>query len=101
MSTPLLTDAELTDALLELQGWTRSGDTITRTLQATSFLNGVELVRRVADIAETMNHHPDIDIRWRTLTFALSTHDSGGLTALDVALAREIDRLAALAGSAD
>ncbi|GAB2643055.1 4a-hydroxytetrahydrobiopterin dehydratase [Nocardia goodfellowii] len=101
MSTPLLSDAELTEALAGLTGWTRSGDTITRTVQAPAFLAGIELVRQVADIAETMNHHPDIDIRWRKLTFALSTHDAGGLTALDIALAREIDRLAAQSDSTD
>jgi 4a-hydroxytetrahydrobiopterin dehydratase len=52
-------------------------------------------VRQVAEVAEKANHHPDIDIRWRRVRFSLSTHDSGGLTALDVSLAREIDRLAA------
>ncbi|MEU8901046.1 4a-hydroxytetrahydrobiopterin dehydratase [Nocardia sp. NPDC048505] len=95
MSTPLLSDAELSDALAGLTGWTRSGDTITRTVEAATFPAGIELVRQVAEIAESMNHHPDIDIRWRKITFALSTHDAGGLTALDVTLAREIDRLAA------
>ncbi|MEV6278148.1 4a-hydroxytetrahydrobiopterin dehydratase [Nocardia sp. NPDC051832] len=101
MSNPLLSDAELTEALAGLTGWTRSGDTLTRTLQAPSFLDGIELVRQVAEVAETMNHHPDIDIRWRKLTFVLSTHDAGGLTGLDTALAQEIDRLAAKAGSTD
>jgi 4a-hydroxytetrahydrobiopterin dehydratase len=49
------------------------------------------VVNRVAEIAENDNHHPDIDIRWRTLTFRCSTHSSGGITALDVSLAEEID----------
>ncbi|WP_433759105.1 4a-hydroxytetrahydrobiopterin dehydratase [Nocardia sp. CA-135398] len=95
MSAPKLTEAELTEALTELSDWTRSGDAITRTIEAKTFPAGIELVRRVADVAENRNHHPDIDIRWRRVTFTLSTHDSGGLTALDVSLAREIDRLAA------
>ena len=45
----------------------------------------------MAEIAENDNHHPDIDIRWRTLTFRCSTHSSGGITALDVSLAEEIE----------
>ncbi|MGN2636071.1 4a-hydroxytetrahydrobiopterin dehydratase [Nocardia takedensis] len=94
MSTPLLTEAELADALATLPGWASSGDTLTRSVDADSFLAGIELVRAVAEVAEATDHHPDIDIRWRTITFALSTHSAGGLTELDLALAREIDRLA-------
>ncbi|WP_067688345.1 4a-hydroxytetrahydrobiopterin dehydratase [Nocardia jejuensis] len=88
-----LSEDDLAKALAELPGWTRAGDAITRTAEAQSFLAGIELVRRVAVAAEAANHHPDIDIRWRRVTFTLSTHDAGGLTALDVALAHEIDRL--------
>ncbi|MFX0575767.1 4a-hydroxytetrahydrobiopterin dehydratase [Nocardia nepalensis] len=95
MSAPKLTEAELTEALTQLSDWTHSGDTITRTIEAKTFPAGIELVRQVAEVAEAANHHPDIDIRWRRVSFTLSTHDSGGLTALDVSLAREIDRLAA------
>ncbi|MGV9612915.1 4a-hydroxytetrahydrobiopterin dehydratase [Nocardia xishanensis] len=94
MSTPLLSEAEIADALAGLPNWSRSGDNITRTVQAASFPAGIDLVRRVADAAEAANHHPDIDIRWRKVTFALSTHSAGGLTALDFGLAREIDLLA-------
>ena len=93
MSTPLLSDAELTEALAGLTGWTRSGDTITRTVQAPAFLTGIEFVRQVAEIAETMNHHPDIDIRWRKVTLALTTHDAGGLTQKDFDLAAQIDEI--------
>ncbi|MFG1791687.1 4a-hydroxytetrahydrobiopterin dehydratase [Nocardia sp. NPDC049149] len=95
MSAPLLTESELAEALTGLPDWTSDGDVLTRTVQATSFLTGIELVREVAAAAEAANHHPDIDIRWRKVTFALSTHDSGGLTALDVDLARQIDGFAA------
>jgi len=48
-------------------------------------------VNRVAEIAENNNHHPDIDIRWRTLTFRCTTHSAGGITANDVSLAEQID----------
>ncbi|UGT64258.1 4a-hydroxytetrahydrobiopterin dehydratase [Nocardia asteroides] len=98
MGTPLLTDSEITEALSELDGWSRDGAAITRAIEAESFLAGIDLVRRVAEAAERADHHPDIDIRWRTVTYTLSTHSAGGLTAQDVALAREIDRLARSGG---
>ncbi|MFJ1457853.1 4a-hydroxytetrahydrobiopterin dehydratase [Nocardia wallacei] len=94
MSTPLLSEDEIRTALKELPDWTHTGNSIARTVEAPSFLAGIELVRRVAGEAEAAGHHPDIDIRWRRVTFTLSTHSEGGLTRLDVALAREIDRLA-------
>jgi 4a-hydroxytetrahydrobiopterin dehydratase len=50
-------------------------------------------VREVAEIAEARNHHPDIDIRWRTVTFRCSTHSKGGITDLDIDLAKQIDRV--------
>ncbi|WP_067467689.1 4a-hydroxytetrahydrobiopterin dehydratase [Nocardia amamiensis] len=94
----LLSDIEIAEALTELPEWARSGDSLVRTVKAPTFPAGIELVREVAEVAETANHHPDIDIRWRKVTFTLSTHSAGGLTALDVALAHEIDRLVARAG---
>ncbi|MEU7633150.1 4a-hydroxytetrahydrobiopterin dehydratase [Nocardia sp. NPDC049220] len=91
----LLSDTEIADALTELTHWARSEDNIVRTVKAATFPAGIELVRQVAEVAEAADHHPDIDIRWRKVTFTLSTHSAGGLTAKDVALAHEIDRLAA------
>jgi 4a-hydroxytetrahydrobiopterin dehydratase len=93
MATELLSDAEVNDALNDLPDWQRSGDTITRTVEAPTFLEGIELVGRVAEAAEAADHHPDIDIRWRRITFALSTHSAGGLTGRDMMLAHQIDRL--------
>ncbi|MFF2088199.1 4a-hydroxytetrahydrobiopterin dehydratase [Nocardia sp. NPDC058176] len=93
MGTSLLSDPEITIALATLPEWSREGAAITRTVKAPSFLAGIELVRKVATAAEAADHHPDIDIRWRTLTFTLSTHSAGGLTALDTALAHTIDEI--------
>lgn len=94
MPNPLTSD-EITTALAARTGW--SGDTasIHRDVEAPTFLAGVDLVRQVAAAAEEMNHHPDIDIRWRTVSFTLSTHSEGGVTQLDVDLAARIDDLAA------
>ena len=94
MGTALLTEEELRTALADLPDWTRTGDSIARTVQASSFPAGIDLVGRVATAAEEANHHPDIYIRWRKVTFTLSTHSAGGLTALDFAMAKRIDQLA-------
>jgi 4a-hydroxytetrahydrobiopterin dehydratase len=95
-----LTDAELSTALADLGSWTRDGDTIRREVQAPAFLTGIDYVREVAEVAEQADHHPDIDIRWRRLTFVLTTHDSGGLTQADVDLAHAIDAVLAQHDSA-
>jgi 4a-hydroxytetrahydrobiopterin dehydratase len=94
----LLDDAAIATALDGLPGWERDGDTIVRTASLPDFPTAIRVVDQVAEAAERADHHPDIDIRWRTLTFRLSTHSAGGLTANDVALAGEISELIAAAG---
>jgi 4a-hydroxytetrahydrobiopterin dehydratase len=90
----LLSDDQIEGALSELSDWTREGDAIRRDVTASTFAEGIALVDRVAAVADERDHHPDIDIRWTTITFRLSTHSEGGVTGNDVDLAREIDRLA-------
>ncbi|WP_035794427.1 4a-hydroxytetrahydrobiopterin dehydratase [Kitasatospora mediocidica] len=90
-----LTEDEITAGLAGLPGWRREGAVITRTADAADFPAAIRTVVEVAEAAEAMDHHPDIDIRWRTLTFALSTHSEGGLTSLDLQLAARIDELLA------
>ena len=92
-----LTDQQLNEGLRSLPDWRREGDTLRRSIEAADFPAAIRLVVAVAEAAEAMDHHPDIDIRWRTLHFALSTHSAGGLTALDLDLAAQIDALAASA----
>ncbi|MCA1835376.1 MAG: 4a-hydroxytetrahydrobiopterin dehydratase [Actinobacteria bacterium] len=91
----LLEDEGVAAALDKLSGWQRDGDAIVRTAKLPSFPAAIEAVREVAEIAEARNHHPDIDIRWRTVTFRCSTHSKGGITDLDIELAEEIDRVLA------
>lgn len=79
--------------------WSVEGDTLRRDVTAPDFPTAIAIVSAVAAEAERMNHHPDIDIRWRTLHFALTTHDAGGLTELDYTLARRIDEIAAEKGA--
>ncbi|MCU4183935.1 4a-hydroxytetrahydrobiopterin dehydratase [Acidiferrimicrobium sp. IK] len=87
--------ADLAHAVAALDGWEGDLEGITRTIETDSFPAAIDLVRAVADIAEEMNHHPDIDIRWRTVTFTLRTHDAGGVTKLDIDQAKRIDALVA------
>ena len=61
---------------------------------APNFLVAIELVNSVAVVAERMDHHPDIDIRWNKVLFTLSTHSAGGVTSLDFELAIAIDSVA-------
>lgn len=91
---PLLSDEEIARAMAALPDWQHDGDTIARTIRCASFRAAIGLVNAVADAAEAADHHPDMQIDWRRVTFRLTTHASGGLTRRDVDLAAEIDRLA-------
>jgi 4a-hydroxytetrahydrobiopterin dehydratase len=91
---PLLSEPEIAAALAAVPNWRREGETLVRTIEAASFREAIALVGRVADAAEEANHHPDIAINWRRVTFALTTKASHGLTAKDLAMAATIDRLA-------
>ena len=94
MSEPLLTQGEV-DAALDEQhlNWSREGDVLVTTVKLHDFAAALAFVNAVGAAAEAANHHPDIDIRWNTVRLALTTHDSGGITLLDLALADVIDRL--------
>jgi 4a-hydroxytetrahydrobiopterin dehydratase len=87
----LLSDEEVGKALGRLQAWTREEGALVREVELESFPQAIQVVNRVAEIAENDNHHPDIDIRWRTVTFRCTTHSAGGVTQNDVSLAEEID----------
>ncbi len=87
----LMTDDQVTEALRGLPSWSAQENSLMRIVELKSFAQAIQVVNRVAEIAENDDHHPDIDIRWRTLTFRVSTHSKGGITALDITLATEID----------
>lgn len=95
----LLTDDEVTTQLEGLPGWRRQGDAVVATIEAPDFPAAIRLVVAAADEAEQMNHHPDIDIRWRTTSWLLTTHDAGGLTQLDIELAHRISEAARAEGA--
>jgi 4a-hydroxytetrahydrobiopterin dehydratase len=75
-------------------GWTQTGNALTRTIQRTDFVEALALVILVGKLAEAANHHPDVDVRYRTVHLSLSTHDAGNqVTAKDFALAQRINEL--------
>jgi 4a-hydroxytetrahydrobiopterin dehydratase len=85
-----LTDAEVDTRLRQLSGWERHGDEIRRTFSFSDFAGSLGFVNRIGALAEAMDHHPDIDIRYSKVTLTLTTHDAGGLTAKDFDLADKI-----------
>ena len=74
-------------------GWERDGDELVKVVVHRDFAGALAYVNEVGRLAESRNHHPDIDIRWRTVTLRLSTHSVGALTSLDLDLAGQIDGL--------
>jgi 4a-hydroxytetrahydrobiopterin dehydratase len=90
---PRLSPDELSDALQGLTLWSGDGDGLHRSVELPGFRDAVAAIVAIADVAEEMDHHPDIDLRWRTLHLTLATHSVGGVTDLDVQLARRIDAL--------
>ena len=80
-------------ALPAVPKWKKSGATISRTFEFKDFPAAMVFVNHAARLAEEAYHHPDIDVRWNKVTLTLTTHDAGGLTEKDFALARQFDRL--------
>lgn len=90
----VLTDAEIQQELASLNGWQRSGNAIQRVFRFPDFKAAMHFVNKIAEAAEQANHHPDIDIRYNTVTMALVSHDSGGVTKRDVRMAGAINKIA-------
>ena len=96
MSAPTaLSDIEIQRNLGAIPGWSRKGDALVKSFHFATFPDGVRFIAQVAEEAERLQHHPDIDIRYTRVQFQLSTHDAGGITAKDFELATAIEALAA------
>ncbi len=93
MARTLLNEDQIQRRLKELKDWTRAGKEIKKTVKLRDFVHAMGFVNSVALLAEKMDHHPDIDIRWNAVTLTLSTHSAGGLTDYDFNLAKQIDEL--------
>lgn len=89
----LLTEKQIAARMKKVKGWKRNGTQIYRTVVKRNFVEAMGFVQSVALLAEKADHHPDIDIRWNTITLVLSTHSEGGLTHKDFDLAEQINTL--------
>ncbi|MBS0195533.1 MAG: 4a-hydroxytetrahydrobiopterin dehydratase [Planctomycetes bacterium] len=90
-----MTDPQIEDALKGLSEWSLVGESIQRTYQFGDFIASMKFVNDVAQAAEASQHHPDILIRYSRVTLTLATHDAGGITEKDFALAKRADEFAA------
>ena len=90
-----LSNSAIDQALESLPGWRREERGIRKRFRRPTFPEAIVFVSQVAELAESHQHHPDIDIRWRNVILFLTTHEAGGVTDLDLTLAREIEALLA------
>ena len=88
-----LTSRQITAQLARLPLWSLRGNRISRTFVFDDFMQGIRILNRVAGLAEGVNHHPDVSIRYNKVGLSLTTHDEGGLTKKDFNLAKKINRL--------
>jgi 4a-hydroxytetrahydrobiopterin dehydratase len=94
----VLDEQQITDALTDRPQWEFRDGALVRQLHAPDFMSGIRVVDEVAVVAESLNHHPDIDIRYTDVTFRLVTHSAGGVTTQDVEMAGRIDQILAQHG---
>lgn len=89
-----LSDDAIDDALLEIQGWSRDGNAITRTWECKGFNGAVQLVNVIAFVVNKLNHHPDVRLHdYKYVTVTSTTHVAEGITGHDLELARRINRV--------
>ncbi len=93
MAEPVLAEAEVIAALSADDGpdWHLIAGKLVKTVACADFVSALAYVGEVGRLAEAANHHPDIDIRYNRVSLALTTHDSGGITRLDLDLAGQVD----------
>lgn len=87
-----LTPDEIATKIKTLPGWESKDNAISKRFQFKTFMDGIHFIGKVAEMAEAADHHPDILVNYKRITFTCSTHDAGGVTEKDFALATEIDR---------
>ncbi len=88
-----LNEGQISEALKALPGWEREGEAIVKTFKFEWFTPAMGFVTKVALLAERYDHHPDIDIRYKTVRLLLTSHDAGGLTDRDINLAKEFEAI--------
>jgi len=83
---------QITDKLKSLSGWEYKDNSISKLYRFQEFMDGIRFINRVAELAETADHHPDISVNYTRVRFSCSTHDQGGVTEKDLKLAEQIER---------
>lgn len=94
----LLSDSEVAARLRRLNGWKHEGEFVRKVFEFKEFVDGIRFVNKVAAVAEKEEHHPDIHVRWTTVTLSAQTHSEGGVTEWDIELAKAIERMLARTG---
>ncbi len=89
--TEKLNNASIQSWLKNRKGWKRKSNALTKEFHFSSFRDSVVFVNRVATLADTADHHPDIDVRYDRVTLTLWTHSAGGITEKDLTLAEQVD----------
>jgi 4a-hydroxytetrahydrobiopterin dehydratase len=92
--TPL-TEPEIRKELDRLPGWRYEGGALSRTYKTNGWPSTLMLVNAIGFLAESLDHHPDLEVHWGSVGIRLSTHSAGGVTPMDVELARQIEETAA------
>lgn len=92
----LLGHKEIQEGLKGLDGWNPEGGFLVKDFEFKEFMDGIEFIGKVARVAEKLEHHPDINVRYTTVRLSIQTHSMGGITNWDLQLARAIDRLPSL-----
>ncbi len=91
MERKKLSPDEITERLSGINGWTENGGKLIKRFTFENFAESLEFVNRAGALAEAADHHPDIRLGWGYAEFEITTHDRGGITEFDFALARQID----------
>lgn len=89
----LIPEEEIEDLLKKIPEWDHEGKAITRTVEFDDFMDGIDFVDGIAEVAEEANHYPEIDIRWGMVVLRLCSTDQGGLTEADFDIAERFDNL--------
>ncbi|MFT6239310.1 MAG: 4a-hydroxytetrahydrobiopterin dehydratase [Akkermansiaceae bacterium] len=92
----LLDEKEIAQFLDSLGGWEVAGGVLWKRFEFENYLDGVGFAVRCAEVAEGMNHHPDLLMQWRKVRVSITTHSAGGLTGLDFEYAGRVERGAAI-----
>ena len=93
MKRKKLSEAEIAVALSDLEGWNVDGAILMKRFEFENFAQSLAFINQIGEIAENHDHHPDITFGWGYAEIALTTHDTGGLTEFDFAVAKAIGKI--------